>query len=256
MARKRSKQGASKPVRSRQLKRSQIEAEEVAQLDQVIQAGAPTRSADRAQPGHAPSEEVVYADARKFSELPISKSTLKGLSEHGFKSLTAIQRACIPHALCGRDVLGAAKTGSGKTLAFLIPVCFRAAAAIVFWCLSCMRWSLPADRAPLTQVMEALYRARWTEYDGLGALMISPTRELALQIFDELRKVGKYHSFSAGLLIGGKSVDDEAKHINSELLSICLWVPSGKADSLLMVQLSCRHEHPGGCPRPVASPYG
>ena len=116
--------------------------------------------------------------------------------------------------------------------------------------------NLPADRVLLTQVMEALYRARWTEYDGLGALMISPTRELALQIFDELRKVGKYHSFSAGLLIGGKSVDDEAKHINSELLSTCLWELSGNADSLLTVQLNCRHEHPGGCTRPVASPYG
>lgn len=64
-------------------------------------------------------------------------------------------------------------------------------------------------------MIEALYRSRWTEFDGLGALIISPTRELALQIFEELRKVGKYHSFSAGLLIGGKSIDDEAKKINS-----------------------------------------
>jgi len=122
MARKRSKQGSAKPVRSRQLKRSQIEAEEVAELDRIIQAGAPTRSTDRAQLGHAPSDEETYAEARKFSALPISKNTLKGLGDHGFKSLTAIQRACIPHALCGRDVLGAAKTGSGKTLAFIVPV--------------------------------------------------------------------------------------------------------------------------------------
>lgn len=70
--------------------------------------------------------------------------------------------------------------------------------------------------------MESLYRARWTEYDGLGALIISPTRELAIQIFEELRKVGKYHSFSAGLLIGGKSVDEEAKHINSTSICMCL----------------------------------
>ena len=44
------------------------------------------------------------------------------LKSHGFEHLTAIQRAALPHALAGRDVLGAAKTGSGKTLAFLIPV--------------------------------------------------------------------------------------------------------------------------------------
>lgn len=52
--------------------------------------------------------------------------------------------------------------------------------------------------------------------DGLGALIISPTRELALQIFDELRKVGKQHQFSAGLLIGGKQVKAEQQHVNGE----------------------------------------
>ena len=54
--------------------------------------------------------------------------------------------------------------------------------------------------------------------DGLGALIISPTRELALQIFDELRKVGMQHQFSAGLLIGGKQVKAEQQHVNGEFL--------------------------------------
>ncbi len=49
-----------------------------------------------------------------------------GLAAAKFSSLTAVQRAALPHALAGRDVLGAAKTGSGKTLAFLIPVSARA----------------------------------------------------------------------------------------------------------------------------------
>jgi superfamily II DNA/RNA helicase len=75
------------------------------------------------------------------------------------------------------------------------------------------------------QLVETLYRERWTQLDGLGALVLSPTRELALQIFEELRKVGKYHSLSAGLLIGGKSVKDEQEHIQSSshpfFLSAC-----------------------------------
>ncbi|OMP05347.1 hypothetical protein CCACVL1_01938, partial [Corchorus capsularis] len=62
-----------------------------------------------------------YAGARKFYELPLSKRTKNGLEEGGFKKMTDIQVASLPHALCGRDVLGAAKTGSGKTLAFVIP---------------------------------------------------------------------------------------------------------------------------------------
>ena len=88
--------------------------------------------------------------------------------------MTRIQAASIPHALAGRDVMGAAKTGSGKTLAFVVPV------------------------------LEALWRQRWSSMDGLGALVISPTRELTLQIFDVLRAAGKHHALSAGLLMGGK----------------------------------------------------
>lgn len=71
------------------------------------------------------ASEAGYAAARKFAELPISGYTKDALKEGKFVDLTAIQRFSLPHALCGRDVLGAAKTGSGKTLAFLIPVgCF------------------------------------------------------------------------------------------------------------------------------------
>ncbi|EXJ84637.1 hypothetical protein A1O3_05307 [Capronia epimyces CBS 606.96] len=114
-----------------------------------------------------------------FTDLPLSAATQDGLAASHFKTLTTIQSRTIPLALQGSDILGAAKTGSGKTLAFLVPV------------------------------LENLYRKRWTGYDGLGALILSPTRELAIQIFDVLRKVGRNHSFSAGLVIGGKSLQEE-----------------------------------------------
>ncbi|QLQ81043.1 hypothetical protein HG537_0E03980 [Torulaspora globosa] len=119
-----------------------------------------------------------------FKDLPISDATLKGLKEASFVKLTEIQRDSIPVCLKNRDVLGAAKTGSGKTLAFLVPV------------------------------LEKLYRARWTEFDGLGALIISPTRELAMQIYEVLTKIGGHTSFSAGLVIGGKDVKFEAERIS------------------------------------------
>jgi len=64
------------------------------------------------------------------------------------------------------------------------------------------------------QVLERLYREKWSRDDGLGALILSPTRELALQTFDVLRKIGARHdAISAGLVIGGKdfSVRDDAK---------------------------------------------
>jgi ATP-dependent RNA helicase DDX10/DBP4 len=60
-----------------------------------------------------------------------------------------------------------------------------------------------------------LYRQKWSVQDGLGALIISPTRELALQIFQVLRKIGQYHpSISAGLIIGGKDLSFEKDRIH------------------------------------------
>ncbi|KAJ9501398.1 ATP-dependent RNA helicase dbp4 [Exophiala xenobiotica] len=119
-----------------------------------------------------------------FVDVPLSQATQDGLSASHFKTLTTIQSRTIPLALRGIDILGAAKTGSGKTLAFLIPV------------------------------LENLYRKRWTEYDGVGALILSPTRELAIQIFEVLRKIGRNHTFSAGLVIGGKSLQEERERLS------------------------------------------
>ncbi|KAK7372025.1 hypothetical protein VNO80_05393 [Phaseolus coccineus] len=133
-----------------------------------------------------------YAGASRFGQFPLSKKTKDALREAKFVVMTDIQRASLPHALCGRDILGAAKTGSGKTLAFIIPV------------------------------LEKLYRERWGPEDGVGSIIISPTRELAGQIFDVLKDVGKHHNFSAGLLIGGrKDVDMEKERVNELNILIC-----------------------------------
>ena len=129
--------------------------------------------------------------AVRFATLPLSARTLAGLAAGGFETLKPIQRAAIPHALADRDVLGAARTGSGKTLAFLVPA------------------------------VEALYRERWAREDGLGALVVSPTRELALQIFGVLRVVGARHDFSAGLITGGRTRDwaaEQARVVRASLL--------------------------------------
>ncbi|KAF9872308.1 DEAD/DEAH box helicase [Colletotrichum karsti] len=130
-------------------------------------------------------------DFKTFSELPLCEATATGLEKSHFQTLTDIQSRAVPLALKGHDILGAAKTGSGKTLAFIIPV------------------------------LEKLYRARWTEFDGLGALILSPTRELAVQIFDVLRKVGRNHAFSAGLVIGGKSLKEEAERLSKMNILVC-----------------------------------
>ncbi len=120
----------------------------------------------------------------KFKDLPLSQKTINGLSETKYYKLTPIQRATLPHSLAGRDILAASKTGSGKTLCFLIPL------------------------------LECLYRERWSKEEGLGVLVILPTRELAIQVFEVLNKIGKYHNFSVGLVIGGNNVEKEKEAIN------------------------------------------
>ncbi|KAH3679928.1 hypothetical protein WICMUC_000671 [Wickerhamomyces mucosus] len=120
----------------------------------------------------------------QFKDLPLSSHLIKGLNESAFVSLTQIQKESIPSLLKGEDVLAAAKTGSGKTLAFLIPI------------------------------LEKLYRSKWAEFDGLGALIISPTRELAIQIYEVLIKIGKHFQLSAGLVIGGKDYKFEKERIS------------------------------------------
>ncbi|PON65218.1 DEAD-box ATP-dependent RNA helicase [Parasponia andersonii] len=133
-----------------------------------------------------------YSGVTVFKQLPISQKTKDGLRESKYVKMTEIQRASLPHALYGRDILGAAKTGSGKTLAFIIPV------------------------------LEKLYRERYNREDGVGSIILSPTRELASQTFDVLRSVGRHHNFSAGLLIGGhKDVDTEKERVNEMNILVC-----------------------------------
>ncbi|ERN19650.1 hypothetical protein AMTRI_Chr02g257360 [Amborella trichopoda] len=175
------------------------EVQEIELLEQWIEAGKPERGSNPLS-FSVPDGPIgpiddntfsPYAGCRRFDQLPLSQKTKQGLGEK-YTVMSDIQRASLPHSLCGRDVLGAAKTGSGKTLAFIIPV------------------------------LEKLYRARWGPEDGVGSIIISPTRELAAQIFGELKLVGKHHGFSAGLLIGGrKGVDTEKDHVNDLNILVC-----------------------------------
>ena len=82
-------------------------------------------------------------------------------------------------------------SGSGKTLTFVIPL------------------------------LERLWRNKWSAKDGLGAIIISPTRELATQIFGELRKAGAKHDISGGVLIGGKDVEEEARAVHAMNVLVC-----------------------------------
>lgn len=107
----------------------------------------------------------------KFEELRINENILKALDELGFKEAFPIQEATIPILLSGRDVVGQAHTGSGKTAAFAL--------------------SMLQDITPKK---------------GIQGLVIAPTRELANQISDEIRKFGKYTGIRVATIYGGQGM--------------------------------------------------
>jgi ATP-dependent RNA helicase RhlE len=109
---------------------------------------------------------------QSFSELPISTYIQDALSLAGFSIPTPIQAAAIPPALAGKDLLATAQTGTGKTLAFLIPIIER----------------LLRQNAP-----------------GIAALVLVPTRELAMQVADQYNGLRRTRLSPAALVVGGLS---------------------------------------------------
>ncbi|PGH15323.1 ATP-dependent RNA helicase HAS1 [Helicocarpus griseus UAMH5409] len=133
---------------------------------------------------NAVSLPQTEAEPQKFSELNLSDKTMKAIADMKFETMTEIQRRGIPPLLAGRDVLGAAKTGSGKTLSFLIPA---------------------------VEMMSALrFKPRNA---GTGVIVVSPTRELALQIFGVARELMAHHSQTFGIVIGGANRRAEAEKL-------------------------------------------
>ncbi|MCJ1290810.1 ATP-dependent RNA helicase [Xylographa carneopallida] len=120
---------------------------------------------------------------QKFSDLNLSSKTMQAIEDMKFESMTKIQQRGIPPLMAGRDVLGAAKTGSGKTLAFLIPA------------------------------VEMLSALRFKPRNGTGVIVVSPTRELALQIFGVARELMAHHSQTYGIVIGGANRRAEAEKL-------------------------------------------
>ena len=107
----------------------------------------------------------------KFQDLGLNDNILKGIKEQGFEDAFAIQEAVIPVLLSGRDVVGQAHTGSGKTAAFA---------------LSMLQGIQPKK--------------------GIQGLVMAPTRELAMQITDEVKKFGKYTGIRIATIYGGQGM--------------------------------------------------
>ncbi len=115
-----------------------------------------------------------------FQELGMSPIILKALEENGFEAPFPIQKAAIPLILQGLDVIGQAHTGTGKTAAFVLPI---------------------------------LTKIRITRSSPIQALILVPTRELALQITNEINKFAKYSGIKTLPIYGGQSIAFQIKQL-------------------------------------------
>eukprot|EP00922_Rhytidocystis_sp_ex-Travisia-forbesii_P034395 GHVS01051074.1.p1 GENE.GHVS01051074.1~~GHVS01051074.1.p1 ORF type:complete len:157 (-),score=34.19 GHVS01051074.1:78-548(-) len=118
-----------------------------------------------------------------FGVLGLSEPVCMAITKCGYKQPTPIQRKGIPPILKGMDVIAMSRTGSGKTVAFLAPIVHL----------------LSSHRSCSV---------------GSRALILSPTRELALQLFGVARKFTKFTDLRSCLVVGGSSMENQFEHLS------------------------------------------
>ena len=138
----------------------------------------------------------------EFSQLGLDDRLLKSLGEHGLTHCTSIQAKCLPIALSGKDVAGQAQTGTGKTAAFLLAI---------------MQHLLNSPERPGRKQQQP------------RAIIISPTRELAIQIHKDAKMLNSHAGLSLGLVYGGVDYEKQRASLN-EKIDILIGTPGRLID--------------------------
>ena len=146
-----------------------------------------------------------------FQQLELIEPILKALSQEGYTNPTPIQQKSIPVVLSGRDLLACAQTGTGKTAAFTIPL-------------------LQMIHASVNDSRER----------GISALVLTPTRELAIQIEESIRAYGRFLHLKHTVVYGGVSQVNQVKAIRSGV-DILVATPGRLLDLLSQGLVNFRH---------------
>jgi len=120
---------------------------------------------------------VMVERLQAFGDIKLSKQVLQSLSEMGFEEPSPIQKEAIPYALEEVDIIGQAQTGTGKTAAFSIPI---------------------AEKVN-------------PKFLAVQAVIVTPTRELAIQVSEEISKIGKYRHVKPLPIYGGQPIDRQIR---------------------------------------------
>lgn len=121
----------------------------------------------------------------QFDQLGLSAPILRAVAEQNYQTPTPIQQQCIPAVLKGKDVMAAAQTGTGKTAGFTLPI------------------------------LENLAKGKKATANRTRALILTPTRELAAQVADNVRLYGQYLSIKSAVVFGGVKINPQIQNLRS-----------------------------------------
>ena len=158
-------------------------------------------------------ENALFAKGMSFSNFNLSKLIIKALSELEYYTPTKVQEKVIPIALNGHDIFVNSETGSGKTACFLLPIVQR---------IILSRKSNENKKNKINNNNNNLIQNQ--------ALIIVPTRELALQCNEMLTKFLKYIDLNFVFLCGGLSVENQIKQMKNKIPDIIITTPGRLLD--------------------------
>lgn len=190
--------GGAEAADHREVSGSDDLASDEEEAEQTVVANGNTPLLEQAPPG-------TEYKASSFAALKLSRPLLKACAELGYTVPTAVQAACVPLALLGRDICGSAHTGSGKTAAFALPVLER-----------------------------LLLRSR--HLPAIYVLVLTPTRELAVQVHSMVTKLAQFTDVRVALVVGGLSLAVQATTLRSNP-EIVVATPGRLIDHLRNTQL-------------------
>ena len=157
----------------------------------------------------------------EFSELPIPEPVQAGVRDCGFSTCTSIQELTLPITLAGGDVAGQAQTGTGKTAAFLVAALSRLNGDSTLESLLAKK-NAEADAPKKTKKRSDVSCPR--------ALLIAPTRELAIQIEQDAHALGAYTGLNIHAVYGGVDYEKQREHLISGEVDILIGTPGRLID--------------------------
>ena len=149
----------------------------------------------------------------KFEELQLQEDILRAVKEEGYTEPSPIQEEAIPPVLLGRDLLGTAQTGTGKTAAFALPI-----------------------------IQSIINKRNNNKKRKIGAIILTPTRELALQISESFEAYGKYTTVKCTAIFGGVSEKPQISAVRNGV-DVLVATPGRLIDLLDRQEIDLRHIH-------------